>query len=569
VHPEVRELQSKLKEILYDCAVEVKATKAALYLYDDGERIFELITQYGFRGGLAERADTDDPLIDRCGRGRTAFFINGLTAEPRFSEKLYEASTERLLAAPVYLRGKLVGVIDMRDKSGKALFEQADLPKAQRIADRIAELFVTKNVFGQRFIQLSNAPDATVVLPTNVPVGAAAAASAARPAAAPAPPAAAPALRSVPPPPPPPARPATGTFMRVPGMILEARAASELILETTPIESFGEAEVAVAREVLQSMLLVPSAMVASFSAFGHMGGVQEVVARGTVNEEGMGFLQSKLNVWLTKRGETGGYLRTNVQYPFGTSGPQVTPAQMVKVFTAPVAAGGLRGLYLTVAFGANPDRVAHEMLAAFHGHLQTAIDLSMTRSGAQSARWRIAERLLEPDFAHYPELRRHSDSVVARVEGFARFLAFSQAEVEMARVIALVHDAGMRLLDYDRLYRKRDLSQDEMSILQEHVHVGAALVEPLLGNEFARAVLCHHERWDGRGYPNRLQGEEIPRLSRLLQICDAYETMIAPDSYQTPEAPPKAIAIITRGAGSQFDPELAQRFAEMMRSAAR
>ena len=127
----------------------------------------------------------------------------------------------------------------------------------------------------------------------------------------------------------------------------------------------------------------------------------------------------------------------------------------------------------------------------------------------------------------------------------------------------------MRLLDYDRLYRKRDVTQDEMGILQEHVQVGAALVEPLLGNEIARAVLCHHERWDGRGYPNALQGEEIPRLSRIIQICDAYEMMIAADNYQTPEPPPKALGILTRGAGSQFDPELVSRFTEMMRSGGR
>ena len=58
MHPEVDELKPKLKEILYDCAVEVKATKAALYLYEDSEGYYELITQYGFRGGLAEKADT-------------------------------------------------------------------------------------------------------------------------------------------------------------------------------------------------------------------------------------------------------------------------------------------------------------------------------------------------------------------------------------------------------------------------------------------------------------------------------------------------------------------------------
>ena len=566
MHPEVRELQSKLKEILYDCAVELKATKAALYLYEESEGYYELITQYGFRGGLAEKADMDDPLIDRCGRGRTAFFINGLTVEPRFSEKLYEASTDRLLAAPVYQRGKLVGVVDMRDKSGKALFEQSDLPKAQHIADRIAELFVGKNVFGQRFITLSNSPDGMELLPMQHASSFAATAPAPAPAASPAPSLSAPALRPVPAPP---AAPPRSQVPRTPTMILEARAAAELIIESTPSEPFGDAELAAARDVLQSTLLVPGATIASFSALGHLGGIQEVAARDTVTDEAMNLLQSKLNVWLSKRGETGGHLKSNVQYPFGTSGAPVTPSQIVKVFTAPVTAGALRGLYLTVAFGGNPDRAAHEMLAAFHAQLQLAIEHSMMRGAAQSVRWRIAEKLLEPDFSHYPELRRHADAVVARVDTFAHFIALSQQEVETARIVALVHDAGMRLLDYDRLYRKRDLSQDEMGILQEHVQVGAALVEPLLGNEIARAVLCHHERWDGRGYPNALAGEEIPRLARIIQICDAYEMMIATDNYQTPEPPPKALGILTRGAGSQFDPELVSRFAEMMRSGGR
>jgi hypothetical protein len=555
VHPEVRELQSKLKEILYDCAVDLKATKAALYLRDDAEVNFQLITQYGFRGGLAESADTDDPLIDRCGRGRTAFFINGLTVEPRFSEKLYEAETDRLLAAPVYLRGQLVGVVDMRDKSGKALFDVGDLTKAQRIADRIAELFVNRNVFGQRFITMANAAEATMVVTSHRAIEA----------APPPPPAAVlPAQRPVPAVVPTPPR---SQVPRMPAMILEARAAAELIAETAPPESLGEAEIVAVRDVLRSILLVPNATAASFSAFGHLCGIQEVAARGTLTEEGMTLLQSKLNVWLNKRGEGGGYLLPSIHYPFGTAGAPVTPAQMVKVFTAPVTAGSLPGLYLTVAFSADPERIAHEMLAAFHGQLQMAIEHSMVRGGAQSVRWRTAEKLVEPDFSHFPELRRHSDSVVARVEALTRFIALPQAEVDAARVVALVHDVGMRLLEYDRLYRKRDLTHDEMGILREHVQVGAAIVEPLLGNEIARAVLAHHERWDGRGYPNGLKGEEIPRLARIVQICDAYEAMVAIDNYQVPQSPAAAMSIITRGSGSQFDPELAHAFAEMMRSA--
>src|SRR6185436_9968883 len=97
---------------------------------------------------------------------------------------------------------------------------------------------------------------------------------------------------------------------------------------------------------------------------------------------------------------------------------------------------------------------------------------------------------------------------------FARFLALPPAEVENAKIVALVHDAGMRLLDYERLYRKPHITEEELSFLREHPAVGAAMAEPLLGAEVARAVLCHHERADGRGYPNELRGDEIPLLAR-------------------------------------------------------
>jgi len=90
------------------------------------------------------------------------------------------------------------------------------------------------------------------------------------------------------------------------------------------------------------------------------------------------------------------------------------------------------------------------------------------------------------------------------------------------------HDVGMRLLDYERLYTKRNLSEDDISILKEHVSLGAALVEPLLGPGIAKGVLAHHERVDGRGYPNSWHGEEIPYSARLLQICDTFIAITEP-----------------------------------------
>ncbi len=576
MHPDVEELRPKLKEILYDCAVEIRATKAALYLYDGPANRFELVTEFGFKVPIRQSADVNDPIVDRCGRGRTPFFINGLAAEPRFSEIMYESQTERLLVAPVYMRGSLVGLIDMRDKAAKQPFEQSDTLKAQRIADGFAELFANKDLFGLRFITISGAEASTEItrtlaaemaaqhpraviagmkqLPQVMPRAQAPPVATATPAPAPKPKA---------PEPPPKPRANVGHLA---SLVLDARnAATRVMVPQTPA-TLTENELSAVRDLLKATLLIPGAVVAMFSAYGHSGGVQELAARGQLGDDGVRFLQSKLNVWLMKRGESGGHVRTNAQPPVGSTAP-VTVAQLHKVFTAPVNVASMRGLYLTVAFGASPDRTVHEMLAVNLNQIQLSIEHAIERDAHTTLRTRVAEKLLEPDFTRYPELRRHTDAVVARVDQFLRFLALPAHEAENARIVAIVHDVGMRFLDYPKMYRKANIQAEEISLLREHVSVGAAVVEPLLGNEIARAVLFHHERFDGRGYPNELHGDEIPLITRVVQICDAWAAMTDPDTYQPVESAENALAVISRGAGTQFDAELVARFVAMMRGA--
>jgi len=558
-----------LKEILYDCAVEIRATKAALYLFDGTSR-FELITEYGFRGAIRASADTNDPMVDRCGRGRTAFFVNGMATEPRFSQLMYDSSTDRVLAAPLYSRGKLIGFLDMRDKAGKLAFEQTDAAKAQSIADRLVELLADRNIFGHRFITLSRvggpaappeeapeAPPSNISgeapiqhLPNTLPSPARQ--TGARPAA-------------VAPAPPVPQEPSRVHVPRLATLVIEARTIAGRIIASPPQESLRETELDAAREVLRSILLIPGAVAATFTAYGHLGGVQELVVRSSITDEAKNLIQSKLNVWLTKRGEASGFIKTAVLTSPGASGPPVAATDIQKVFTAPLTVGALRGLYLTVAFSGNPERLGHELLGILHGHLQVAIEQSMQRGALGALQARVAEKLLEPDFSRYPELRRHSEAVAGLAENLARHLGLPPAEVENARIVGLVHDAGMRLLDYERLYRKNELTPEELGFLREHPVIGAAMVEPLLGTEIARAVLCHHERVDGRGYPNELHGEEIPLLSRIVQICDAWVAMTDPDSYQPAESAEEAIATIRQAAGGQFDASIAGSFVEMRR----
>jgi hypothetical protein len=587
VQQEIEELRPKLKEILYDCAVDIRATKAALYLLNGDT--YELVTEYGFRGGgLRTSADANNPIVDRCGRGRSGFFINGVGVEPRFSQILFDASTDRILVAPMYQRGKLIGFIDMRDKAGKSPFDEADIPKAHTIAERLIELFANMNIFGHRYITLSKssgihpaadipppgepAPNVSPYgpvrdLPNAAPLPPP---PSARPATGPTPvlrPDAAPEPATQPPPKPQPSKPQP-QLGRVPGLaslVIEARAIASRIVVSSAPPSIGETEIAAARDVLRSILLIPGAVAVTFSAFGHMGGVQEIAARSTLAEDAKNLIQSKLNVWLTKRGEAGGFLKTNVSTPMGTAAPTVTAADVQKVFTAPLQVGSLRGLYLTVVFSTNPERSSHEILAVLHSHLQLVLEQSLHRDAIVSTRSRIAEKLIEPEFAKLPHLRRHAELVAKLSAQFAQFLSLSPSDVDDARLVGLVHDCGLRLLDYERLYRKTDLSQEEIAFLREHPSVGAAIVEPLLGAEVARAVLCHHERVDGHGYPNNLAGAEIPLLSRIVQLCDAWIAITDPESYQPAESPEAALATITRGAGSQFDMKLAAKFIEMMK----
>ncbi len=549
-------------------AVEIRATKAALYLYD-GSGIFELVTEYGFRSGARRSADFNDPLVDRCGRGRAAFYVNGVAAEPRLSEILFEASTDRMLVAPIYSRGKLIGFIDSRDKAARQPFEQSDVPKAQRIADQIAKLLVDKNIFGHHFITLSEVGGSHPAAEVET---ASARASGARPATrteAPVPqtPPAPPEARAAAPPPqpvsPPPAHLDTHT-PRLSTLIVDARNIATRIIAAPPAPSLGEAELVATRDVLRAILLIPAAVTAMVSAFEDMGGVQEIAARGPLTDDVRNLLQSKLEAWLRKRGEPATSLRTNILPPL-SNGEPIGTADVQKVFTAPIAAGGARRLYLTVAFATPPDRTAHELLAVLHGHLQLVIEQSLQRTAMTALRRRIAERLVEPEFARYPELRRHCEEVARLCETFARYLALPPADAENAYLVGIVHDAGMRLVEYDRLYRRRHLTEEELGFLREHPSVGAALVEPLLGSDVARAVLAHHERVDGHGYPHELHGTDIPLLSRIVQICDAWVAMTDAQSYQEPEPHEAALMTITRAAGGQFDSELADRFVQMMR----
>ncbi|MGZ5493538.1 MAG: GAF domain-containing protein, partial [Thermoanaerobaculia bacterium] len=138
--PEIKALEPELKQILYNCVEHVKATKAALYLsssHDLNAKTFELVTSYQYNPADRKVINSSDDLVDRLAVKRSPFYVNGLAADQKFAEMQFRQGTDRMLATPLFARGRLVGFIDMRDKAGKKPFESPDLDAAKRIGDEV------------------------------------------------------------------------------------------------------------------------------------------------------------------------------------------------------------------------------------------------------------------------------------------------------------------------------------------------------------------------------------------------------------------------------------------------
>jgi len=163
----------------------------------------------------------------------------------------------------------------------------------------------------------------------------------------------------------------------------------------------------------------------------------------------------------------------------------------------------------------------------------------------------LRRALLERD----PELGRHGDEVAILALDVGRHLRLDAGTLQTVHQAALVHDAGKLAIPRALLDKEGPLSEREWERIRQHPAIGAQMLAVKPGMAaVAELVLCAHERFDGRGYPDGLAGEEIPLGSRIIFACDAYDAMVSDRSYR--EAIPSELALgeLRRCAGTQFDP---------------
>lgn len=159
----------------------------------------------------------------------------------------------------------------------------------------------------------------------------------------------------------------------------------------------------------------------------------------------------------------------------------------------------------------------------------------------------------------------HSQNVSKLCVMFANYLNLSEDDIENLRIAALFHDIGKIGIPDNILQKEGKLTDTEIETIKLHPVIGANIFSSTdIFKHIAPIIVAHHERVDGTGYPNNLKGNEIPYLAKILTICDCFDAMVSKRSYKEKMTIDYAIEQLNKGAGTQFDRELAESFIKLI-----
>ena len=163
------------------------------------------------------------------------------------------------------------------------------------------------------------------------------------------------------------------------------------------------------------------------------------------------------------------------------------------------------------------------------------------------------------------ETRKHTDRLNKLAIKLGRVSNLAESELDKLSLLSTLHDIGKVAIPEEILVKKGKLTNKEWKLLKRHPVIGSNICEssPLLVH-IANSILCHHEWWDGNGYPRGIKGDDIPIISRIIAIVDAYDVMTHDRAYSKAITKDKAIEELKRCSGTQFDPRLVEKFAKIV-----
>jgi HD-GYP domain-containing protein (c-di-GMP phosphodiesterase class II)/GGDEF domain-containing protein len=207
-----------------------------------------------------------------------------------------------------------------------------------------------------------------------------------------------------------------------------------------------------------------------------------------------------------------------------------------------------------------------ETLLALGDQAGSLLDNARLRGELRSAYVSTVSLLTEALEAKDPFLRGHSEEVSDYVAAVADELGVPAQERENLLFASLLHDVGKIGISERILLKPAALTPDERSVIELHPRIGCRLVEqvPAL-RPLAETILHHHERWDGKGYPSRLTGPQIPLEARIVSVADCFSAMTAERPYRARMSVDEACREVEAHAGTQFDPTVAAAFVAAVR----
>ena len=224
------------------------------------------------------------------------------------------------------------------------------------------------------------------------------------------------------------------------------------------------------------------------------------------------------------------------------------PSALINVALAVAGAA----IYVEVGLGGIAFALAAVLAFSYMGHL---LDESRKRTEQYiSLSWGVLAGLLRALDTRDRRAARHAAAVARFASDMAEAVGMSEHDQELAHTAGLLHDIGHFALSDRVAERGRTLTEEDWVAIQQHPELGADMLRDLgMYGPIAEIVLAHHERIDGRGYPNGLPGEEIPEIAKIIAVAEVYDTLTAADTYRTRMSSFEALRELRRVAGSQLD----------------
>ncbi len=213
------------------------------------------------------------------------------------------------------------------------------------------------------------------------------------------------------------------------------------------------------------------------------------------------------------------------------------------------------------------DELDAELVTAFANQAAIAVGNALLCDHLQLSYHQTLQALVRAIEAKDPYTSGHSQRVRDYAVAIALRMEFDKKRVDRLSMAAELHDIG-KIGVHERVINKPGgLTDTEFETVKMHVEMGEKILKPIgYMADLLPWIRGHHERWDGKGYPDGLKGEQCPLEGRILAVADAYDAMTSKRAYNDPLGTDEAMGRLRKGAGTHFDPQVVEAFEESMKS---